>query len=122
MALSGQKEGTYRRQCVERMVNWTQLRAADAKCMFFDAFLSKSHMVLETNFKLEKAKRDGFLRRVWSKGRRITLPGTASAERASPLSWPPLWLYLSPSSSPSVVLPTMLEKAQPKWVPLRSEK
>jgi hypothetical protein len=45
MALSAQKVGTYRRQCVERMVNLTQLWAADAKCMFFDAFLSKSSVV-----------------------------------------------------------------------------
>lgn len=33
-----------------------------------------------TNFKLEKAKRDGSLRRVWPKGRRIMLPSAASAE------------------------------------------
>lgn len=42
MALSCQKVGTYRRQCVERTVNLTQLQAADTKSMFFDAFLSKS--------------------------------------------------------------------------------
>lgn len=37
-------------------------------------------MALVTNLKLERAKRNGSLMRVWPKGRRITLPGAASAE------------------------------------------
>lgn len=45
MALSCQKVGTYRRQCVARMVSFTQLRTADVKSTFFDAFLLKRSVI-----------------------------------------------------------------------------